>query len=182
MSQRAGVTTCALTLALAAAGCGGGAPAAPSSAAAVPQTPASLTAGAYSLVLATSTGQSGFTTCISVGLSSEGLAQPPTAITVPAVIEPTSAGWTGRAVEGTLTFTLWQPAAGELAGTMAGIGRSESGSLSVSVGETDGASASLVGRQTSGINAGGDVVGRVAFQSASSSLSCNGNTWSLVRR
>jgi hypothetical protein len=103
-------------------------------------------------------------------------------ITVPAVVELTPAGWTGRSTEGTLVFTLWQVAGGELGGTLSGVGKSESGGLSVVAGATDGSSASLVGRPVSGVNAAGDVVGRLAFQSSTSSLSCNGNTWSLARR
>jgi hypothetical protein len=65
---------------------------------------------------------------------------------------------------------------------MFGVGKSESGGLSVVAGDTNGTGASLIGRQTSDVSAGGDVVGQVAFQSPTSSLSCNGNTWSLARR
>lgn len=178
---RAGVT-----LALAVAGCGGSGPTGPSSPVAIVLPPAPLTAGAYSLMLATAASPSGFSTCISIWISIGGSGaeplQAPMGITVPAVVELTPAGWSGRSTEGTLVFTLWQSANGELAGAMSGVGKSESGGLSVVVGETDGSSASLVGRQTSGVNADGDVVGRLAFQSSTSSLSCNGNTWSLVRR
>jgi hypothetical protein len=162
----------AVTLALAAAGCGGHSTAAPSSSVAAGQPP--LTAGTYSLMLATGSGQN--VLCMSVGGSA------PTSITVPAVVELTPAGWNGRSTEGTLTFTLWQSGSRELAGTMSGVGKGESEGLSVEVGESDGSNASLVGLQTSGVSARGDVVGRVVIKSPASSLSCTGNTWSLTRR